>query len=329
MNIRILTAEDVRRALPMREAVEGMKQAYAQLSSGKADVPLRGRVAIAPHEATTLTMPAYLQESEALAVKIVSVFPHNSQRQESVIYGAVLVLDAQSGRPLALLNGGTLTAIRTGAGAGAATDVLARDDAKIAAIIGSGVQARTQLEAVCAVRTIVEVRVFSPNQEHATAFAAEMRGQGAIPAVVQVVDAVETAVRGADIICAATTSSTPVFSGEDVAPGTHINGVGSYTAKMQEVDVDTIRKALVVVDNVEAVLDEAGDLIIPIQQGQFSKAQIAAELGEIIAGSKPGRLDANQITFFKSVGNAAQDAIAAQIALRNAEKLGLGTMVEL
>lgn len=329
MNIRILTAEDVRRALPMREAVEGMKQAYAQLSSGKADVPLRGRVAIAPHEATTLTMPAYLQESEALAVKIVSVFPHNSQRQESVIYGAVLVLDAQSGRPLALLNGGTLTAIRTGAGAGAATDVLARDDAKIAAIIGSGVQARTQLEAVCAVRTIVEVRVFSPNQEHATAFAAEMRGQGAIPAVVQVVDAVETAVRGADIICAATTSSTPVFSGEDVAPGTHINGVGSYTAKMQEVDVETIRKALVVVDNVEAVLDEAGDLIIPIQQGQFSKAQIAAELGEIIAGSKPGRLDANQITFFKSVGNAAQDAIAAQIALRNAEKLGLGTMVEL
>lgn len=329
MNIRILTAEDVRRALPMREAVEGMKQAYAQLSSGKADVPLRGRVAIAPHEATTLTMPAYLQESEALAVKIVSVFPHNSQRQEPVIYGAVLVLDAQSGRPLALLNGGTLTAIRTGAGAGAATDVLARDDAKIAAIIGSGVQARTQLEAVCAVRTIVEVRVFSPNQEHATAFAAEMRGQGAIPAVVQVVDAVETAVRGADIICAATTSSTPVFSGEDVAPGTHINGVGSYTAKMQEVDVDTIRKALVVVDNVEAVLDEAGDLIIPIQQGQFSKAQIAAELGEIIAGSKPGRLDVNQITFFKSVGNAAQDAIAAQIVLRNAEKLGLGTMVEL
>ena len=324
MKIRILTAEDVRLALPMREAIAGMKQAYAQLSTGKADVPLRGRVSIAPQEATTLVMPAYLQESEALAVKIVSVFPHNPQKQEPVIYGAVLVLDAKSGRPLSLLNGGTLTAIRTGAGAGAATDVLARPDAKIVAIIGSGVQARTQLEAVCAVREIEEVRVFSPTREHAEAFAVEMRELGSI----RVVDSAKTAVRGADIICAATTSSTPVFNGEDVAPGTHINGVGSYMATMQEVDVETLHKAVVVVDNIDAALDEAGDLIVPIQQGQFSQAHIAAELGEIIAGHKPGRIDANQITFFKSVGNAAQDAIAAQIVLRNAERLGLGTEAE-
>ncbi len=325
MKIRVLTAEDVRQALPMQEAIEGMKQAYAQLSTGKADVPLRGRVTIAPQEATTLTMPAYLQESAALAVKIVSVFPHNSEKAQPVIYGAVLVLAADSGRPLALLNGGVLTAIRTGAGSGAATDVLARPDAKIVAIMGSGVQARTQLEAVCTIRAIREVRVFSPTRDHAATFAEEMRGQGPIPELVHVVNNADTAVRGADIICAATTSSTPVFNGQNVQPGTHINGVGSYMATMQEVDVETIRKALVIVDNVDAALDEAGDLIIPIQQGEIDKDHIAAELGEIIVGSKLGRTDASQITFFKSVGNAAQDAIAAQIVLQNAERLGLGT----
>lgn len=329
MKIRVLTAEDVRQALPMGEAIEGMKQAYAQLSTGKTDVPLRGRVTIAQHEATTLVMPAYLQESEALAVKIVSVFPHNPQKQEPVIYGAVLVLAADSGRPLALLNGGALTAIRTGAGSGAATDVLARPDAKIVAIIGSGVQACTQLEAVCTVREISEVRVFSPTHDHVELFAQEMRGQGPVPQLIRVVDSAETAVRGADIICAATTSSTPVFNGQDVQPGTHINGIGSYMATMQEVDAETIRKAVVVVDNVDAALDEAGDLIIPIQRGEIGKDHIAAELGEIIVGSKPGRTKASQITYFKSVGNAAQDAIAAQIVLNNATQWGLGTEAEL
>ncbi len=328
MKIRILSANDVRRALPMSAAIAGMKQAYAQLSLGRADVPLRGHVTIAPQEGTTLVMPAYLQDSSALAVKVVSVFPQNVDKGEPVIYGAVLLLDADSGRPLSLINGSVLTAIRTGAGSGAATDVLARPDAAIVAILGSGVQARTQLEAVCTVRQIKEVRVYSPNHDHAVLFAREMKGIGPIPTLIRIMSTPETAVSGADIICTATHSTTPVFNGRDLKAGTHINGIGSYNATMQEVDATTVCKAFVVVDDVTAAWAEAGDLIIPQQQGLIQEGHIAAELGEIIAGLKAGRTNSAQITFFKSVGNAAQDAIAAQIIFNKATKLDLGTLAE-
>ena len=329
MKMRILSAQDVRRALPMVEAIEGMKQAFAQVSTRQAEVPLRGRVDVAPQSVTTLVMPAFLAQSGDLAVKVVSVFPHNKQRGEPTIYAAVLVLDAATGRPLALLEGGTLTAIRTGAGAGAATDLLARPDASVVAILGSGVQARTQLEAVCTVRQIREVRVYSPTHEHAVIFAREMRGVGPVPDTIRIMSRAETAVRDADIICAATTSRTPVFHSQDVAPGTHINGVGSYMPSMQEVDAETVKRALVVVDEREAAWEEAGDLIQPLQAGLITEAHIHAELGEIVAGIKPGRTSPEQITFFKSVGNAAQDAISGRIALQNAIKNNLGTEANL
>lgn len=329
MKMRILSAADVRRALPMADAIEGMKQAFAQLSTGQAEVPLRGRVVVAPHSGTTLVMPAFLAQSNDLAVKVVSIFPKNSERREPTIYAAVLVLDAETGRPLALMEGGSLTAIRTGAGSGAATDLLARPDASVVAILGSGVQARTQLEAVCTVRNIKEVRVYSPTHENAVLFAREMRGVGPIPDTIRIMSNPETAVRGADIICAATSSSQPVFSGKDVAPGTHINGVGSYTPAMQEVDAATVKRALVVVDERAAAWEEAGDLIQPLQAGLITQAHIHAELGEIAAGLKPGRTSPEQITFFKSVGVAVQDAISGRIALENAIAHNLGTEANL
>lgn len=329
MKLRILSAEDVRTALPMAEAIEGMKVAFAQLSQQKAVVPLRARVDVAPHEGTALFMPAYLARSDDLAVKVVSIFPQNSERGEPIIYASVLVLDSETGRPLAFMEGGSVTAIRTGAGAGAATDLLANRDAKSVAIIGSGVQARTQLEAVCTVRDIESVQVYSPNREHAEQFASEMAGQGPIPQKIVVAADADTAVHQADIICAATTSSTPVFSGTAVQPGTHINGVGSFMTTMQEIDSETVQKALVVVDEMEAAKAEAGDIVIPIESGTISWEHVHGELGEIVAGSKVGRTSPEQITFFKSVGVAVQDAISGQIALQNAEAMGLGQLVNL
>ncbi|WP_420629156.1 ornithine cyclodeaminase family protein [Candidatus Leptofilum sp.] len=329
MKMRILSAQDVRRALPMAEAIEGMKQAFAQLSTGQAVVPLRGRVDVASQDGTTLVMPAFLAQSNDLAVKVVSIFPKNNARGEPTIYAAVLVLDAETGRPLALMEGGTLTAIRTGAGSGAATDLLARPNASVVAILGSGVQARTQLEAVCTVRNIEEVRVYSPTHENAVTFAREMRGVGPVPDTIRIMSNAETAVRNAEIICTATTSNQPVFNGKDVATGTHINGVGSYTPAMQEVDAETVQRALVVVDEREAAWEEAGDLIQPLQAGLITQDHIHAELGEIVAGLKPGRTDPQQITFFKSVGNAAQDAISGRIALANAIAHNLGTEANL
>lgn len=329
MQLRILSANDVRRALPMAEVITAMKEAFAQLSTGQAVTPLRARLDVAPHEGVTLAMPAYLSGSEALAVKVVSVFPQNAARGEPTIYGLVMVLEAESGRPLAILEGGMLTAIRTGAGSGAATDLLARPDAAVVAILGSGVQARTQLEAVCTVRDIQEVRVYSPNQAHAIRFAREMKGVGPIPNLIRIMNSPATAVRGADIICAATTASSPVFAAADLKPGVHINGVGSFTPAMQEIDANTVRRALVVVDSVEAALEEAGDLLIPIEQGIITQQHIYAELGEIAAGRKPGRTKPEQITFFKSVGVAVQDAAAGQLALQNADKHNLGKQVSL
>jgi ornithine cyclodeaminase len=329
MELRLLTAVEVKQALPMAEAIAAMKSAYAQLSAGQAVMPLRGHISVAPHQGTTLVMPAYLPEAEALAVKVVSVFPQNAARGERVIYGMVLVFDAETGRPSALLEGSALTAIRTGAASGAATDLLARPDAAIVAILGSGVQAHTQLEAVCTARTVQEVFVYSPNQAHAEAFASQVAGVGPVPQGVRVVAQATTAVQDADIICVATTSSTPVFDGRALKPGAHVNAIGSFLPAMQELDVVTVQRSLVVVDSREAVLAEAGDLIIPLQQGMIMADHIHAELGEIILGRKYGRTDPQQITLFKTVGTAVQDAAAGRLALANAQRLGLGTAVSL
>lgn len=329
MNVRFLSANEVRQALPMAEAIAGMKAAYAELSTGRAVAPLRAHLGIPDHGGTTLVMPAFLPEASALAVKIVSVFPRNAARGEPVIYGLVLVLEAGSGRPLAILEGGALTAIRTGAASGAATDILARPEASVAALIGSGVQARTQLEAICTVRPIREVRLYGVNRQQAAEFAAEMAGRGPIPPTIHLTDSPDEAVQGADVICAATSSATPVFNGRSLSPGAHVNAIGAYLPSMREVDTETVRRSLVVVDARTAVLAEAGDLIIPIQAGEIEAGHIHAELGKIVAGQKTGRTSPQQITFFKSVGLAVQDAMAAQIALRNAEAAGLGKEIEL
>jgi ornithine cyclodeaminase/alanine dehydrogenase-like protein (mu-crystallin family) len=329
MQLRILSAADLKQALPMADAIAGMKDAYAQLSMGQADVPLRARVVQPERQGVSLFMPAYMRGSDDLAIKVVSVFPQNVQRGEPIIYGMVLVLDATNGRPQALIEGGTLTAIRTGAGGGASADLLARRDAKVMAMLGSGVQARVGLEAVCTVRDIETVLVYSPNRAHAEQFAAEMAGQGPIPTQIEIVDSAETAVRQADIIYTATTSHRPTFDGTHIQPGTHIIGVGSFTPQMQEVDEITVQRSFVVVDGRAFAWEEAGELIVARDKGLIDESHIQAELGEIVAGVKNGRTDDEQITFFKSVGIAVQDAVAARIALRNAEKLGLGTMVAL
>lgn len=327
----ILSREEVRLALPMVEMIAATKEAYAALSAGRAEVPLRSSLSIPPYGATTLLMPAYLQDEsgEAITVKIVSLFPHNMDRNLPLIHAAVLVLRADTGQPLALLEGGSLTAIRTGAASGAATDILARLDSQVAGIFGAGVQSRTQLEAICSIRPIRKVLIYDPRQEQVEKFIQDMSGHGPIPTDLQPASTPQEAVSEADVICCATTSSSPVFDDRHLKPGVHINGVGSYTPEMREVPPATVQRASLFVDSRSAVLSEAGDLIQPIEDGLINEDNIQAELGEIVLGKSPGRTDTNQITFFKSVGNAVQDAAAAKLALENAEKMGLGTEISL
>jgi len=328
----ILTAVDVRKALPMKETIEAMKRAYASLSDGKADVPLRTRLSVPPQDAVSLFMPASVQieGEDALAVKIVSLFPKNPERARplSLIQAAVLVLDAETGQPIALMEGSSLTAIRTGAGSGAAIDLLARPDSRVVAIFGAGAQGRTQLEAACSARKIEEAWIFDTATKRAELFVQEMAGIGNIPTNMRVASKPGQALTEADIVCTATTSSTPVFADADIKPGTHISAIGSYTPDMQEVPSETVARALVVVDSRLAALAETGDLLKPMQEGLFGEEHISGELGEIVLGRKPGREASEQITYFKSVGVAVQDAMAAQLALRNARNHKLGTDVK-
>lgn len=328
MKIRLLSAADVVRALPMAEAIEGMKQAFASLSLGQATVPLRSRIDV-PNRGATLVMPGTIQGGQTIAIKTVSVFPGNTQSGLPAIHALVTVINSDTGEPIALLEGGSLTAIRTGAASGAATDLLSRQDAQSVAIFGCGVQARTQLEAVCTVRKIKHVRVFSLNPDHAAEFASKMSGKGPIPDDIIVAENADEAIVGVDVICTATTSSKPVFKGALLQPGMHINGIGSFIPSMQEVDAETVKRSLVFVDSRPAVWEEAGDLIIPLHDGDITADHIHAELGEIVSGEQPGRESAEQITFFKSVGIAVQDVAAASIALNNAQDHDLGTTITL
>ena len=329
----ILTADEVRQALPMPETIQAMKRAYASLSDGMAAVPLRTRLSIPGQNAVSLFMPAYVEidgGENALAVKVVSLFPKNPERQRrlELIQAAVLVLDAETGQTMALLEGSSLTAIRTGAGSGAAIDLLARPDSAVVAVFGAGAQGRTQLEAACSVRKIEKAWVFDPAIKRAEVFVAEMAGKGGIPSDLRVANSASQALANADIICTATTASSPVFADADLKPGAHISAIGSYTPEMQEVPAETVARALVVVDSRDATLEETGDLLKPMRAGLFGADHIAAELGEIVLGRKPGRSSDEQITFFKSVGVAVQDAMAAQLALENARRDRLGANVK-
>lgn len=327
MRILLLSREDVRRALPMRDAVEAMKRAFAQLSTGQAEVPLRVPLSVPRHNGLVLFMPAYLAADDQIAVKIVSVFNDNPARGLPLIHALVVVVDATTGQPAAVMDGTYLTALRTGAASGAATDLLARPDAAVAAVFGAGVQGRTQLEGVCAVRPIRQARVYDVDRARAEAYAAEMSARLGIPVLVAGTPA--EAVREADVICTATTSSVPVFDDADVRPGTHINAVGAYTPQMREIPTETVLRAKVVIDHRTASLAEAGDLLIPIREGRMTEAHIWAELGEIVAGLKAGRTSSEEVTLFKSVGVAVQDVAAAAAVLEAARREDLGTEVDL
>lgn len=328
--MKILNAQETRQALPMRETIEAMKAAYAALSSGRAEIPLRTALPVAPEEATSLFMPAFVDNADgdnALTIKIVHLFPKNPARGLDFIQAAVMVFDAQSGKTLALLEGSTLTAIRTGAASGAATDLLARPDSREAVIFGAGAQGRTQLEAVCAVREIETAWIVDTDPVRAQAFADEMSGRTPVPADIRIAPDPKTALANADIVCTATTSRQPVYAFADLRPGTHVNGVGSYTLDMVENPPELVVAASVFMDEHTAILAEAGEIVRAIRELGFDEKRMT-ELGQVVLGKASGRRSSEEITFFKSVGVAVQDAMAAQLAMQNAAKFGLGTEVE-
>ena len=309
---RLLSADEVKRALPMKQAIEKMKEAFMLMSGDQAIVPPRTHLEIPEHNGTVLMMPVYLPSSHRIGLKFLSLFEENPQHGLPTIQAVVIVMDATNGRPLALMDGASLTALRTGAGTGAATDVLARQDAQVAAIFGAGTQGCTQLEAICAVRPITQAYIFDPQAQRAEEFAREMSEH--LSLTINVAESFDV-LRQADIICTATTAPTPVFSDGDLKPGVHINAIGSYKPHIREIPGDTVLRAKVVVDHRASCLSEAGDLLIPMGEGLIDEEHIYAEIGELVRGDKAGRTSDSEVTLYKSVGNAIQDLVAASEVL--------------
>lgn len=326
MKINVLNKSQIEEVFTMKDAIVASKDALSIYSSGGSDVPLRINLDVEKAAGQSLYMPGYAADADALGVKIVSVYPNNAEKGLIAVPATMVLLDADTGQVCALLDGTHLTAVRTGAVAGAATDVLARPNSKIFALFGAGGQAEGQLEAVLAVRPIEEVRIFDLNFELATEFAAKMAEKFGVNIVA--VDDSDDAIIDADIISCATTASQPVFNGELVKKGCHINGVGSFMTSMQEVDEFIATNARVVVDTRDGALNESGDLDIPIKNGNLDATTIV-ELGEIINGVAVGRQNEDEITFFKSTGSAVLDVVTARRIYEKALDLEIGTFLDL
>lgn len=325
MKLLTVAAENIPKLLPMRDAVEAMKTAFASLSAGRVVAPHRGAVPVDAVDGVTLIMGAHVP-GEGLAAKAVSIFNRNRDIGKAVVSGLVLVLDPDSGEPIGLLDGGALTAWRTGAATGAATDLLARPDARFGALIGAGVQARTQLLAMDAVRPLERVRIHALDPDEIDRFID--RVQPEVRARLERAPSAEAAVEGAQVVCAATNSPTPVFDGRFLDPGTHVNAIGTFTLDRREVDLVTVERATVFVDQVEAALSEAGELAAAIDAG-ITSPDDWTEIGDVAAGRAPGRSRVDEITFFKSVGHAVQDVVAASRLMRRAAESGLAVSVRL
>jgi len=325
--LRILSGEQIRRAVTMGEIVDAMEMAFIELSKGSAEMPLRAHISIAEPEGTVLFMPSYMKVTEMIGIKTVTLFENNRINDIPYIQGMVCLFDGNNGTPKAVFDGMTITALRTGAASGLATRLLARTNTSTCAVFGAGVQGRTQLEAVCAVRAISKAVIFDTIPAAALVFAEEMGKKLNIE--VEVAKTPKDALGEADLICCATISETPIFDDNDLPAGVHINAVGSYKPHVQEVPEEMVLRSRLYVDHRESVLEETGDLIIPMNKGLITAGHIIAEIGEVAAGKAPARTSDDEITFFKSVGVALQDLAAAAIVLKKAEEIGIGTIVEI
>ena len=323
----LLNKKDMQKVFTMREAVAADKQAFRIYSAGGSVVPLRGNIGVPAYEGQTLFMPGYVRDLDSLGVKVVSVFPRNSEKGLPSVPATMVLIDGTSGQVCCLLDGTYLTQLRTGAAAGAATDLLARQDAHIGALIGTGGQAAAQLEAMLSVRKLREVRIAGRDQEHTRSFVRQRQAEFVnFGTVLRAVETPEEAVTGADIITAVTTSNRPVFDGRLVKAGAHINGVGSYLPDMQELDEFILKRAdKIFFDSQEAVLSEAGDLIIPLSRGTISAHKFSGEIGRVVSGDLPGRETPEEITLFKTVGIAVLDIVTAQLIYQKAVELGIGS----
>jgi len=328
MKMLILDSKQIREMLPMRECIGLMADALSSLARGEVFQPLR--TIIRPPEAIGLLglMPAYRTgEHGAFGMKAICVFPGNPAIGKDAHQGAVMLFSRETGELIALMNASEITAIRTAAVSAVATRVLAREDAHQLGIIGAGVQARTHLVALDAVREITRARVACRNIEHARELVREVQPGFSFP--VEAVESNEEAVRGADLIVTATSSQEPVINNEWISPGAHVNAIGTHSPNSREIDSATMAAARIFVDRRESAMNESGDYLLAAREGLINADSIMAEIGELLIGSKSGRTSADEITLFKSLGLAIEDVACAEYLYQKALSDDRGSWVTL
>lgn len=331
MKIIVLKQKDIESVFSMNDAIQASKDALELYSKGDSNIPLRINMDIPKENGQSLYMPGYVEGADALGVKIVSMYPKNVEKGLDSISSTMVLKDPKTGEICSILDGSYLTQLRTGAVSGAATDLLAREDSNIFALIGTGGQAKSQIEAVLNVREIKEVRVYGRDKEKAEKFAKNMKDElgKEFKFNIFVTDTSNEAIDNADIITCVTTSKKPVFDGKYVKKGAHINGVGSYTPEMQEIDPYVlINGDKIYVDTRDGVLNESGDFIIPIKENKFSETDVTGELGELIMGKTLGRENEDEITIFKTVGSGVLDVVTAKRIYDKALEKGIGYTIE-
>jgi ornithine cyclodeaminase/alanine dehydrogenase-like protein (mu-crystallin family) len=326
MEIRVLRAAEIRALLPMKDCVELMRRAMIALSEGRAVVPLRSVMALPDARGMLGNMPGYLADPECFGVKLVSLMPHNKPPEYSSHLGLVLLFEAEHGCPVAILDAAEITAIRTAAASGLATRLLARPDAGDLAILGAGEQARSHLEAMLAVRPLRRIRVWARDRGKAEAFA---ETQGARHGVaIEALGGVREAVEGADIICTLTKAREPILFGDWIARGAHLNVVGSSIAAAAEIDTAAVAQSRFFVDCRNSTVNEGGEYLRALRSGAVTAGHIAAEIGEVANGTKPGRTSPDEVTLYKSLGVAPQDLASAHYVLEKARAAGIGQLIE-
>ena len=318
----LLSETDVRHLLSMDDLIQAMESALAEFSSGHTQQPLRTVLEVGPGHAFFGVMPAFMPATGALGTKLVTVFGSNAALGLPSHLATILLMDSTTGELLSVMDGRYITEARTAAVSAVSARLLAREDAGVLAILGSGVQARSHLRAFSHVRALRDVRVWSPSEIHRREFADQMHREIAVP--ISPVATVKEAVDGADLVVLATATREPILRSEWIADGAHIAAVGACRPDQREIETALMKRARVFVDSRTGALAEAGDSVLPIREGAFDASHIAGELGELAAGTVAGRQSPGEVTLFKSLGMAVEDVAAAHLAYQRATERGLG-----
>jgi alanine dehydrogenase len=322
----IIRQTDVRDLLSMDTCIAAVRDALADTAKGEGLQPLRAVMWLPERVGAIGTMPGFISAGGLLGIKTISVFPGNEGTEFDSHQGTVMLFDSSNGALLAIVDATELTAIRTAAASGVATDALARPDSSVVAILGSGTQAATHIDAMCAVRPIREVRIWSRDPSNAERLVAAKQDSASH---VRATATVAEAVAGADIVCTTTASRSPVLIGQLLEPGMHINAVGACVPSARELDGEAVTRCQMIVDSRASALAESGDFLLAKAEGLVDDRDIVAELGEVLIGAAVGRKEASQITLFNSLGLAVEDVAAAHSVYRSALKAGVGTSIEL